>query len=332
MTGSALALPLFGASGASAADGAQWDRLAECESGGVWSANFGNGYYGGLQFDQATWEEFGGLDYAPTADLASRSEQIAVAEKALDARGVQAWATCAPVAGLGQAGADESADAGDEQGGGSEASDRAKSGDDSDGSGESDESGKADKGSKGDTSDSGERGGQGESADPSAPEATTLPTLPLFPSYGGGDWNAGGSAGGATETPGDDLGIPDELPTPGATGEADGSDKSDNSGGESGTSSEDSSGRHRGDRAADDSADTERGSSGRHASRDDASGRDKGASDDPYTVRPGDSLWGIADEQEVDGGWSALYGGNRLVIGDDPDFIVPGQNLDLGVK
>ena len=56
-----------------------WDAIAECESGGNWSINTGNGYYGGLQFAQSTWEGGGGLQYAPRADLATREQQIAVA-------------------------------------------------------------------------------------------------------------------------------------------------------------------------------------------------------------------------------------------------------------
>jgi Transglycosylase-like domain len=56
-----------------------WDRVAECESGGDWHINTGNGFYGGLQFTQATWTAAGGLAYAARADLASRDEQIAVA-------------------------------------------------------------------------------------------------------------------------------------------------------------------------------------------------------------------------------------------------------------
>jgi hypothetical protein len=56
-----------------------WDCIAECESGGDWSLNTGNGYYGGLQFAPSTWEGAGGLTYAPRADLATRAEQIALA-------------------------------------------------------------------------------------------------------------------------------------------------------------------------------------------------------------------------------------------------------------
>ncbi|WP_158685187.1 transglycosylase family protein [Streptomyces pristinaespiralis] len=81
VTGSAIAIPLLGAGSASAADASTWDRVAECESGGAWSADFGNGFYGGLQFSKETWAAYGGTAYAPSADLASRSQQIAVAEK-----------------------------------------------------------------------------------------------------------------------------------------------------------------------------------------------------------------------------------------------------------
>jgi plasmid stabilization system protein ParE len=58
-----------------------YDSIAACESGGNWSINTGNGYYGGLQFAQGTWEGAGGLEYAPRADLATREQQIAVAER-----------------------------------------------------------------------------------------------------------------------------------------------------------------------------------------------------------------------------------------------------------
>ncbi|MFD8568582.1 transglycosylase family protein [Streptomyces sp. NPDC059639] len=72
-----------------------WDCLAQCESGGRWDANTGNSYYGGLQFWQPTWEEHGGLAYAPRADLATRAEQIEVAEEVLRTQGWQAWPACA---------------------------------------------------------------------------------------------------------------------------------------------------------------------------------------------------------------------------------------------
>jgi LysM repeat protein len=71
-----------------------WDGVAQCESSGNWSINTGNGYYGGLQFSQSTWEAYGGLEYAPRADLATKEEQIIVAERTLDGQGIGAWPTC----------------------------------------------------------------------------------------------------------------------------------------------------------------------------------------------------------------------------------------------
>jgi nucleoid-associated protein YgaU len=74
-----------------------WGCLAECESSGRWHINSGNAYYGGLQFRQSTWKENGGLGYAPRADLATRAEQIAVAEMVLRAQGWRAWPVCSRV-------------------------------------------------------------------------------------------------------------------------------------------------------------------------------------------------------------------------------------------
>ncbi|MEU0437050.1 transglycosylase family protein [Streptomyces sp. NPDC006290] len=77
-----------------------WTCLAECESGGHWHANTGNGFYGGLQFWQSTWVAFGGLAYAPRADLATRAEQIKVAKKVLAVQGWGAWPDCSKTYGL----------------------------------------------------------------------------------------------------------------------------------------------------------------------------------------------------------------------------------------
>lgn len=71
-----------------------WNCLAQCESSGRWHVNTGNGYYGGLQFWQPTWEEHGGLKYAPRADLATKKEQIKVAEEVLRTQGWKAWPVC----------------------------------------------------------------------------------------------------------------------------------------------------------------------------------------------------------------------------------------------
>lgn len=75
-------------------NGLIWDALARCESGGNWAINTGNGYFGGVQFDQNTWERQGGLRYASRADLATREEQIAIAEVTRARQGWGAWPTC----------------------------------------------------------------------------------------------------------------------------------------------------------------------------------------------------------------------------------------------
>lgn len=77
-----------------------WNDLAACESSGDWHINSGNGFYGGLQFYQPTWEMFGGLEYAARADLATPAEQIAVAEKVQRAQGWGAWPVCSKKIGV----------------------------------------------------------------------------------------------------------------------------------------------------------------------------------------------------------------------------------------
>jgi len=96
------AIPLAAASAlpASAATSA-WDRLAGCESGGNWDINTGNGYYGGLQFADGTWDGNGGGKYASRADLATRAEQIVIASKLLNSSGWGPWPACSSRLGLG---------------------------------------------------------------------------------------------------------------------------------------------------------------------------------------------------------------------------------------
>ncbi|MFE2301544.1 transglycosylase family protein [Streptomyces sp. NPDC059445] len=94
VTGVAIAAPLMAAGNASAATTSEWDAVAQCESGGNWSINTGNGYYGGLQFSSSTWAAYGGTAYASTADQASKSQQITIGEKVLAAQGKGAWPTC----------------------------------------------------------------------------------------------------------------------------------------------------------------------------------------------------------------------------------------------
>ncbi|MGW6153127.1 transglycosylase family protein [Streptomyces sp. NPDC055144] len=302
VAGSAIAIPLLGATSASAASTATWDKLAECESGGSWSADPGNGYYGGLQFSQETWEGYGGLDFAPRADQASRSQQIAVAEKVLADQGPRAWPVCSVTSGLttddaaaevdpGAALPTPSASAGDS------GSDDAANGDTAKGDA-SDEP--ADSASSGAKSDSREKNhdDSGDTAGNTVKDSK------------------GGKSGqdGSTSTSG--------------TPSSEASDGSD-------SATSPASGRHRGDAAEDDAAGSSRADdgSGRHASRGGESGR-KGANADEgaYTVRAGDNLWDIADTHDVDGGWAALYAENKKTVGTDPDLILPGQSLDLGLE
>ncbi|MEU4033128.1 transglycosylase family protein [Streptomyces collinus] len=94
VTGAVVAAPLMAAGNASAATASEWDKVAQCESGGNWSINTGNGYYGGLQFSASTWAAYGGTAYAAQANQASKAQQIAVAEKVLAAQGKGAWPVC----------------------------------------------------------------------------------------------------------------------------------------------------------------------------------------------------------------------------------------------
>jgi murein DD-endopeptidase MepM/ murein hydrolase activator NlpD len=99
-SGAGMALPLIGTGTVHAADVETWDQVAACEATSDWNINTGNGYYGGLQFTQSTWEAYGGTRYAPRADLATKDQQIAVAEKVLDGQGPGAWPVCSVRAGL----------------------------------------------------------------------------------------------------------------------------------------------------------------------------------------------------------------------------------------
>ena len=89
-----------GAAAPAVANGGVWDSIAQCESGGDWSINTGNGYSGGLQFDPGTWVAHGGTQYAPDASQATREQQIAVAEKIQASQGWGAWPACTSKLGI----------------------------------------------------------------------------------------------------------------------------------------------------------------------------------------------------------------------------------------
>ncbi|MGW2418125.1 transglycosylase family protein [Streptomyces sp. NPDC001709] len=341
VTGSAIAIPLLGAASANAADGTTWDKVAECESGGSWSADTGNGYYGGLQISQVDWDKYGGTQYAESADQASRSQQIAVAEKILADQGTKPWAMCALTAGLTSHSGSVDVDTGVGGPGGS--GDTGGSSDTSGTSGSSDSSGLPDSSSSGtDTgsdagSSSGSNSGSGSDSsvpDPSgsASDSSATPT----PSPSEDASKTPDKSGGPTDTSTPKSDKTDKSDSTGSGGSqgSDGSptatpgiDDSDNSRQSAGswslvdTGALSSGGRHRGE-SADESVPNGQNAvpSGRHADRDPGT----------YTVREGDSLASIADSLGVDGGWHALYDGNKKVIGADPNHITAGQTLKVG--
>ena len=102
LAGTAAAAALAGvvAPQATAAPDSDWDKLAQCESGGNWAINTGNGYYGGLQFSLGTWQSYGGPGYPHQQ---SRETQIAIAEKVRAATGgYGSWPACSQSLGLPQ--------------------------------------------------------------------------------------------------------------------------------------------------------------------------------------------------------------------------------------
>ncbi|WNI14572.1 transglycosylase family protein [Actinacidiphila sp. ITFR-21] len=199
--GAGLALPLIGLSTAHAAAGNVWDKVASCESSGDWNINTGNGFYGGLQFNAGTWKSFGGTVYAPRADLASKNQQIAIAEKVLRSQGPGAWPVCSVEAGLTRQAA-------------------------------------------------------------SASHIVRVPVSKPKPKAG----------------PVAPQHLAEAVPVKAA---------------------------------------------GKPAPARPAAGHER------YTVGAGDTLSGIAADEQVRGGWPELYAANRTVVGDDPDLIFPGQHLAL---
>jgi resuscitation-promoting factor RpfA len=101
LVGAGIAAPLMATTSASAASVATWDKVAQCESSGNWSNSDtgGNGHFGGLQFSPSSWAAAGGTKFAPRADLATKGQQISVAEKLLAMQGPGAW-QCAGAGGL----------------------------------------------------------------------------------------------------------------------------------------------------------------------------------------------------------------------------------------
>ncbi|MET9970300.1 transglycosylase family protein [Streptomyces sp. NPDC006356] len=332
VTGSAIAIPLLGATGASAADGTVWDKVAECESGGSWSAaDDSAGRYGGLQLTQDDWEKYGGLDYAASPDLASRSQQIAVAQDLLADQGTSPWGTCAVVNGLTKESGALDLDTGVEEDSPSEvsgssglldslnSSDSPNSSDSSSSSGSSESSGSSDSSeASGQTDDP--SGVPSESSDSSSESSKDSSPSP---SSSSSSPRAEDSVKSETSSDAKASQSPESSPVESITGGNQddvvqdvgswslvdtGSIEAETAG----------SGRHRGPSAdesetGDGAADTAK-SSGRHAS---------------YSVRAGDTLASIADSLDLDGGWRALYAANKDAIGPDANHIFAGQTLDV---
>ncbi|MGW1210831.1 transglycosylase family protein [Streptomyces sp. NPDC002499] len=296
VTGSAIAIPLLGAVSASAADGTTWDKVANCETGGSWSQNDGTGFYGGLKLSQDDWEQYGGLDYASRPDLASRNQQIAVAEKILDDQGVGAFHTCGLTTGLSKD--DGSADI--DTGILDDSSD--SSSDSSDGSGSTGLSN-----TPGGTSD-----------DSSSTDSSTSPSASPDSS----------SDSSTNSDESDDYLSPSDSPSEPTASGSQGSDSSstDRAKGDDSDKSEQAVGSWS-------LVDTGAVGSGKHrgASADEntVASDTEGSAQGSYTVHGGDTLASIADSLGLDGGWRALYAENKQAIGADPNDIAAGQTLRL---
>ncbi|MFF2194744.1 transglycosylase family protein [Streptomyces sp. NPDC058157] len=335
VTGSALALPLLAATGASAADTATWDKVADCESGGTWSANFGSGAYGGLQFTLEQWKNAGGLEFAERPDLASRSQQIAVAERVLDSQGPEAWPLCSASAGLSKNGPKPDVDTGTSKTPGPVGPSPVRPDFSVPSTGK-------DKPSTDFGAPTPAPGAPGPGVLPDyplgatsglpvmpepdysvPPTPTTGPTAPTTtPTNPGNTGNQGNQNGQGNQGNPNNQGNPATPTTPGtptapvdptAPATPGATPAPSPSAGAS-----DGNGKHRGPAALEVPA---------------APGAASAAAAEPvYTVKAGDSLTAIADANGLKGGWTALYQANEQVIGKDADLIKPGQNLDLTKK
>lgn len=304
VTGAGVAIPLMGANVATAADGTTWDKVALCESGGSWSINTGNGYYGGLQISENTWKQYGGKSYAPRPDLSSRLEQIAIGEKIFADQGPEAWPTCSVEAGL----AEGVTAAETETTGARYADEDTRTGDES--------SDKADSGT------------------------TTSPSDDSSDDTAAGD-GTGGSASdredSGTAASGDDTPSSSGSGSDGTTTKAP-KHAAPPTGDEEERTSRSGTGKHRApvtkeeaeagigqETAADAPAGEQETETGETAADDTA----EAPAEDEYTVVTGDNLTEIAEQVGLDG-WTSLYDANKDTVGEDPDLILPGQELQIG--
>jgi hypothetical protein len=328
-TGAGLALPLLGTGAAHAADAGTWDKVAVCETGGLWSADTGNGFYGGLAITQDTWDVYGGKRYAKRPDLASRSQQIAVAEKILADIGPQAWPGCETDTGLVKDTGLPDVDPGDPATPAPRPSTPGHHG----------PAGTPVPTAPG-TSAPGTDAGT-TPVTPTLPPVPGTPTLPAVPTTGipsapgtdPGDYLGtypGTDPSALPVTPGGPLAT---TPVPGASApSAQGTGKHAKP---YSPTDEELAAADRATRtqvySVTGTDDPTAGTGGANRKGDSGTSIISTTSDHgAYSVGEGDSLSGIAAAQGIDGGWLGLYDANQQVIGDDPNLIKPGQILNLG--
>ncbi|MEV5238835.1 transglycosylase family protein [Streptomyces cinnamoneus] len=311
-------MPLMAATGATAADTGTWDKVAQCESGRMWSANTGNGFFGGLQLTQEMWEQGGGISYAPRADLASRSQQIAVAERILAAQGPDAWRSCAVSSGLSKGSPAPDVNPGRVQTPEPETTHKPAPERTTPATPEH-ETPKPSAPAPGSTP------APEKSQTPGTPSPTTDPSAPATGTPGEADGKhrkdpSAEPSNGPTTPAGTPTGTPSATPsgTPSGTPAEPAPGNAQTPGD---TSGEPGTGKHRAEPARPDATD--------RPSRDGGAGRTDLPAADDYTVRPGDNLSAIAQEHAVAGGWQTLYQKNEKTVGSDPDLIQPGQRLDI---
>lgn len=317
-TGAGLALPLLGAGAgaAHAADAGTWDRVAMCETGGMWSADTHNGFYGGLAITQDTWSQYGGTAYAPRPDMATRAQQITVAENILADLGPDAWPGCDKGTGLlwdtRKPDVDPGATVPTTVTPAPTASTAPAT----------------------PTTPSAPTDAGAPTASPTTPVTPATPAVPSSPTTVPSTVATPTDPGTGTMTPPPaTAGTPTRSAPPAAS----------TAPAAPGTPTE-GSGRHARPyspsdeelAAADRATRTETTAVTANtldANRPGNSGNtDTKADTDPstYKVDAGDSLSGIAADHDVAGGWTRLYDANQHVIGDNPNLIKPGQILDLG--
>lgn len=309
VAGAGFALPLVGSGTASAVSDAAWDRAAECETGGRWSANTGSGYYGGLGLTLRQWREYGGVEFAARPDLASRAQQIMVGERVLADQGHDGFPGCALLSGLWE-----------------EYREEARSGSglvgdvggvvDSVLPGESGESGGSHEMPEEDEAGETQQTQQTREAQESA-DAARVDQSVEAPAADGSD--------GVMERTREGDGVEWGPSPPSRVGRHRGQPDPGEAGAEADRVGERAGGRH-----ADRSGREWRADRGGVRSVDRVVG-ERAVDGGVYEVRRGDTLWAIAADLGLEGGWSALYAMNKSVIGDDPDHILPGQRLDAGV-